>query len=57
MGAPDARVRRWQEWLNPSWTVFSGGCNLNRDVPGLPTGAGFSLAFTVKRGEVVGSRP
>ena len=41
--APDAGVRRWQDWLNPVWTLFSGGCNLNRDVHGLLTGAGFSL--------------
>jgi len=41
--APDAGVRRWQDWLNPVWTRFSGGCNLNRDVHELLKGAGFSL--------------
>jgi SAM-dependent methyltransferase len=41
--APDAEVRRWQDWLNPVWTRFSGGCNLNRDIPALLTAAGFEL--------------
>jgi SAM-dependent methyltransferase len=39
--APDAEVRRWQARLNPVWTTFSGGCNLDRDVGRLLAEAGF----------------
>ena len=33
--APDARVRNWQNRLNPLWKRFGGGCHLNRDIPAL----------------------
>lgn len=39
--APDASVARWQNRLNPIWMKLSGGCNLNRPVPGLLAQAGF----------------
>ena len=41
--SPDDRVRRWQERLNPGWKRVSGGCNMNRDVPGLIESTGFSI--------------
>jgi ubiquinone/menaquinone biosynthesis C-methylase UbiE len=41
--APDANVRRWQNRLNPAWSRFSGGCNMNRDIPDLITSSGFDL--------------
>ena len=41
--APDASVRRWQDRLNPSWKRFSGGCNMNRDIPGLIERGGFQI--------------
>jgi ubiquinone/menaquinone biosynthesis C-methylase UbiE len=41
--APDDRVRRWQDRLNPGWKRVSGGCNMNRDVPGLIESSGFSI--------------
>jgi ubiquinone/menaquinone biosynthesis C-methylase UbiE len=41
--SPDDSVRRWQERLNPGWKRVSGGCNMNRDVPGLIEGSGFSI--------------
>lgn len=41
--APDENVRRWQERLNPAWKKFAGGCNMNRDIPGLINSAGFSI--------------
>lgn len=41
--APDNRVQIWQERLNPTWQKFAGGCNLNRDIPGLLSSAGFSI--------------
>ena len=39
--APDKSVQRWQNRLNPIWTKFSGGCNLNRPIPGLLEQSGF----------------
>jgi ubiquinone/menaquinone biosynthesis C-methylase UbiE len=41
--APDARVHRWQDRLNPGWSAVAGGCNLNRDIPGLIEAAGFRI--------------
>ena len=41
--APDASVRRWQDRLNPGWKRFSGGCNMNRDIPGLIERGGFRI--------------
>ena len=41
--APDKRVQRWQNWLNPAWKRLSGGCNLNRDVPTLLRQGGFRI--------------
>jgi len=41
--APDENVMRWQERLNPAWRRFSGGCNLNRDIPSLILEAGFRI--------------
>ncbi|MBT8103042.1 MAG: class I SAM-dependent methyltransferase [Gammaproteobacteria bacterium] len=41
--APDAGVSKWQERLNPTWKKFSGGCNMNRDIPALLTGSGFVI--------------
>ena len=41
--APDRKVRRWQERLNPGWKRVSGGCNMNRDIPRLIEGTGFRV--------------
>ena len=41
--APDASVRRWQDRLNPGWKRFSGGCNMNRDIPALIERGGFQI--------------
>ena len=41
--APDAAVRRWQEWLNPIWKKIAGGCNLNLPIPSLLQQAGFKI--------------
>jgi len=41
--APDEDVRRWQHRINPAWRRLAGGCNLNRDIPGLLGQAGFRL--------------
>lgn len=41
--SPEAGVRRWQDRFNGVQQVIAGGCNLNRDIAGLITGAGFRL--------------
>jgi len=41
--APDEAVRRWQDRLNPAWSRVAGGCNMNRDIPGLITKSGFEI--------------
>ena len=42
--APDASVRRWQHRLTPVWSKLGGGCQLNRDIPGLLKEAGLHSA-------------
>lgn len=41
--APDESVRRWQQRIEPVWSVIGGGCHLTRDIPALITAAGFSV--------------
>lgn len=41
--APDPRVRRWQERLDPLWMRLSGGCHLNRSIPALLEQGGFRI--------------
>ena len=41
--APDAKVRKWQNRLNPVWKKVAGGCNLNRDIPACLTEGGFNI--------------
>jgi len=41
--APETRVQRWQNRLNPVWKKLAGGCNLNRDIPSLIQEAGFKI--------------
>lgn len=41
--APDEKVRKWQNRLNPVWKKVAGGCNLNRDIPGCLKEGGFSI--------------
>jgi ubiquinone/menaquinone biosynthesis C-methylase UbiE len=41
--APDARVRRWQDRLDPVWTRLAGGCHLNRAIPRLLEQGGFTV--------------
>lgn len=42
--APDAGVVKWQNRLNGVWGAIGGGCNLNRDIPGLIRQTGFVIA-------------
>jgi ubiquinone/menaquinone biosynthesis C-methylase UbiE len=41
--APEPRVARWQDRLNPFWQRFSGGCRLNRKIDDLLSDAGFRI--------------
>lgn len=41
--APDAAVRRWQRRLNRYWRPLAGGCNMDRAIPDLLRGAGFTV--------------
>ena len=41
--APDQRVVKWQNRLNPLWNRFGGGCFLNRDIPKLIESGGFQI--------------
>ncbi len=41
--APDAEVRRWQHRVNPTWQRIAGGCNMDRDIPGLLAQGGFEV--------------
>lgn len=41
--APDAKVEKWQNRINPSWKVIAGGCNLNRPIPKLILEGGFNI--------------
>jgi SAM-dependent methyltransferase len=41
--APDLDVRKWQQRINPTWRRFAGGCNVNRDIPGLLGSSGFRV--------------
>ncbi|MGB1580309.1 MAG: class I SAM-dependent methyltransferase [Nevskiales bacterium] len=42
--APDAKVARWQQRLNPIWKPLAGGCNLDRPVPKLLEQGGFEVS-------------
>lgn len=41
--SPDRRVAAWQNRLNPVWTRFAGGCQINRRIDALIADAGFSI--------------
>jgi SAM-dependent methyltransferase len=41
--APDPGVHRWQQRMNPAWRIFSGGCNMDRDIPSLLRAGGFTI--------------
>jgi ubiquinone/menaquinone biosynthesis C-methylase UbiE len=41
--APEPRVARWQDRLDPFWQRFSGGCRLNRKIDDLLSDAGFQI--------------
>jgi ubiquinone/menaquinone biosynthesis C-methylase UbiE len=55
--APDPRVARWQDRLNPLWNRCAGGCNLNRRIDRLITQAGFRITGLETGYLIKGPRP
>lgn len=43
--APDAKVADWQNRLNRPWGRLAGGCNMNRNIPGLLVESGFEITL------------
>lgn len=41
--APDTKVQRWQNRLNPLEQRLAGGCNFNRVIPQMVADAGFTM--------------
>jgi ubiquinone/menaquinone biosynthesis C-methylase UbiE len=41
--APEPRVARWQDRLDPFWSPLAGGCHLNRKIDALIAGTGFRI--------------
>ncbi|MEE9371533.1 MAG: class I SAM-dependent methyltransferase [Saprospiraceae bacterium] len=41
--APDEKVQRTQNRINPIWKKIGGGCNLNRDIPKILEKNGFKI--------------
>jgi ubiquinone/menaquinone biosynthesis C-methylase UbiE len=54
--APDASVRRWQDWLTPAWKRIGGGCHLNRPIQSLIEQGGFTIA-RLETGYMPGPKP
>lgn len=54
--APDAGIRRWQNWLTPPWKQISGGCHLNRPIRAMIEDAGFGFE-RLETGYMPGPRP
>lgn len=54
--APEPRVRRWQERLNPIWSRLGGGCRLDRRIPQLIEEGGFRIE-SMEAGYIPGWRP
>lgn len=54
--APDAGVRKWQDWLTPAWKRIGGGCQLNRPIRLLIEQNGFNIA-QLEMGYMQGPKP
>ena len=54
--APDESVRRWQDRLNPIWSRFAGGCQLNRPIDRCIESGGFKID-TIDANYMPGPRP
>jgi ubiquinone/menaquinone biosynthesis C-methylase UbiE len=54
--APDANVRKWQDWLTPAWKRIGGGCHLNRPIRSLIDENGFNIT-QLETGYMQGPKP
>ena len=54
--APEDRVRKWQDRLEPAWERLSGGCHLNRPIRDLIESNGFRVD-RVDLGYMPGPKP
>jgi len=54
--APDANVRKWQDWLTPAWKRIGGGCHLNRPIRRIIEDAGFGIT-QLETGYMKGPKP
>ena len=54
--APDRGLQKWQNRINPYWKRIGGGCNLNRDIPGILEANGFKID-SMSSGYLSGWRP
>ena len=43
--APDKKVLKWQNRINPIWGKLFGGCNINRDIPNIFLESGFKISI------------
>lgn len=41
--APDESVRKWQDWITPTWKRLAGGCHVGRPIPQLIREGGFTV--------------
>ena len=41
--APDDKVVKWQNRINPLWGKLFGGCNINRNIPNILLESGFKI--------------
>ena len=41
--APDDKVIKWQNRINPLWGKLFGGCNINRNIPNILLESGFKI--------------
>ncbi|MFQ5644343.1 MAG: class I SAM-dependent methyltransferase [Thiogranum sp.] len=53
--APEERLRKWQDRINPLWKKIAGGCNLNRPIPDCIEAGGFNIQ-SLETGYLPGSR-
>jgi ubiquinone/menaquinone biosynthesis C-methylase UbiE len=54
--APDASVRRWQNFLTPAWKRIGGGCHLNRPIQRMIESSGFRID-RLDTGYIPGPKP
>ena len=54
--SPDDNIRKWQNWLTPTWKRIGGGCHLNRPIDVLIRNSGFGIT-RLETGYMKGPKP